>query len=440
MKVLVIGDNGEYGGREHAIADAIKRGGGHVYAIMRKKHPGIARLCSEYLLTENAGDASAVAYANKIKADAAIVGPEAPLQRYIVDDLSVPCASPCGDAARIEWDKAWMRKEIMQKYGIDGLPEYQIFEKGQDPSDYILDIGDVAVKPTGLTGGKGVRTMGKGGQLKSARDAIVYANDVLKVGDVLIEEYLNGEEFTVQAISDGRTLVFMPAVQDHKRAFRKDRGPNTGGMGSYNDVHPWLPFMDKEDYVAAQEIMYDTTDAIKKETGELYKGILYGQFMKTKDGIKVVEFNSRFGDPEAMNVLPLLETNFLDIINAINSGTLGRIDVKSKKKATVCLYGVPTGYPKRPAENVPIRVNKEIRDALLFWGGVYERDNKIYTTRSRGPAVVGVGDSISEAYGKALRAKENIKGKLRWCDEVGSEELINRRINHINKLCGAYAV
>ena len=430
MKVLLIGG----GGREHAIAESIARSSGtpQLYAAMSKKNPGIARLCKDFLLIRET-DHAVVDFAVKNTINLAIIGPEAPLAAGISDrlwDAGVPVVGPRRLAAQIEFDKAWTR-DFMKKYEIGGCPRFKVFRKGERGIDEFIDeLGDVVIKPAGLTGGKGVRVMGDHFGIEGAKE---YALEVLKNDDVVIEERLIGEEFTVQAFVDGKTLAFAPSVQDHKRAFDGDKGPNTGGMGSYNDSKDILPFMKVSDYSEAKEIMNETVMAIKKETGIPYQGILYGQFMATASGISVIEFNARFGDPEAMNVLPLLENDFLEVCSNIVSGTLDKINVKFKKQATVCKYAVPAGYPDDPVKDSVVEISK-MKDSFLFYSSVYEKENKIYTTGSRALAVLGIAGTINDAEKKAQDGLSCLKGALHSRRDIGTDELIMKRIRHMKEL------
>ncbi len=185
-------------------------------------------------------------------------------------------------------------------------------------------------------------------------------------------------------------------MQDHKRAYEGDLGPNTGGMGSYTDAGEILPFMLPEDIEKAKKIMQNTVTALHEETGTGYKGILYGQFILTAGGPKVVEFNARFGDPEAMNVIPLIETDFVDIMSAVVKGTLRDLPVKFSRKATVCKYAVPAGYPDNPEKDSEVVVG-DIGKASVYYASVYEKEGKIYTTTSRAVAVVGCAETIEAA-------------------------------------------
>jgi phosphoribosylamine--glycine ligase len=430
MNIFLIGG----GGREHAIAESIARSfkNPQLYTAMSKKNPGIARLCKDFLLIKET-DPEVVDFAVKNNIELAIIGPEAPLAAGISDRLwnaGIPVVGPRRLAARIEFDKAWTR-DFMKKYEIPGCPVFKVFRKGKGGTDeYIDELGDVVIKPAGLTGGKGVRVMGDHFGIEGAK---AYAKEILKNDDVVIEERLIGEEFTVQAFADGKNLAFAPSVQDHKRAYDGDKGPNTGGMGSYNDSKDILPFMRGSDYSDAKKIMNDTVRAIKKETGVPYQGILYGQFMATAYGISVIEFNARFGDPEAMNVLPILENDFLEVCSNIVNGTLDKINVKFKKQATVCKYAVPAGYPDDPVKDSVVEIDK-MKESLLFYSSVYEKDNKIYTTGSRALAVLGIADTIEDAEKKAQDGLSCLRGALHSRRDIGTNELIMKRIQHMKEL------
>lgn len=433
MNLLVVGG----GGREHAIVAAIARSrkDPSIYVVMSKKNPGIAALCEDFLLEKETNVEKVVEFALSKNVELVVVGPEAPLAVGLADaleDAGIDVASPKQRVAQLEFDKAWARN-FMRDNKIDGCPVFDVFTDKDSMDAFIDKLGNVAIKPSGLTGGKGVKVMGD--QLPDLEAAKVYAASLLDQGSVVVEENLVGEEFTLQAFVDGKNLAFMPTVQDHKRAFENDLGPNTGGMGSYNAAGEILPFLTVEDVESSKQIMVDTVKALYKETGQKYKGTLYGQFMITKDGPKVIEFNARFGDPEAMNVLPLLETDYVDVLAAMASGTLDKLDVRFSKKATVCKYAVPAGYPDKPTKDREVVVG-DIDAAILFYSSVYEKDGKVYTTGSRSVAVVGVADSIEKAEKIAQNALENISGDLHYRSDIGKAFLIQRRIDHMKQIRG----
>jgi phosphoribosylamine--glycine ligase len=189
----------------------------------------------------------------------------------------------------------------------------------------------------------------------------------------------------------------------------------------------------QEDLEKAKQIMQDTVRALYEETGTGYLGVLYGQFILTASGPKVVEFNARFGDPEAMNVIPLIETDFVEIMLAMVKGTLDKLPVEFSRKATVCKYAVPAGYPDNPEKDSEIVVGN-IGDASIYYASVYEKDGNIYTTSSRAVAALGRAETISTAEKIAQNALENIRGKLFFRKDIGTASLIQKRIKHMQEL------
>ncbi|WP_435347306.1 phosphoribosylamine--glycine ligase [Haloarchaeobius sp. HRN-SO-5] len=436
--VLLIGG----GGREHAIARALaestERETFEFYACAGNRNPGIAALTDGFETLDETDVDAVVDYAESIDATLAVVGPEAPLAAGVVDaleDAGVYAFGPRQADARIETDKSFQR-EFMAEHDIPGCPDYAVFEEMEAACEYIDEYdGDLAVKPAGLTGGKGVRVTGD--QITKAE-----AKEYLRESDyekVVLEERLVGEEFTVQALVAGDDVLITPAVQDHKRAYEGDEGPNTGGMGSYTDASFQLPFMTELDSFEALEILKETVAALDD-----FRGVLYGQFMLTADGIRVVEFNARFGDPEAMNVLPVLDTDFYDVVAAARDGDrLPALDFADR--ATVCKYAVPEGYPTDPKSGTRIEVDEESAaaaagdrdgEALLFYASVDERDDGLYTTTSRSFAVVGVADTIAEAEAIAEDALAVAGEGFHVRHDIGTEALVQSRIDHVSELRG----
>ncbi|PSQ36417.1 phosphoribosylamine--glycine ligase [Halobacteriales archaeon SW_12_69_24] len=424
--VLLVGG----GGREHAIARAVEASADAVlYACGSNRNPGIDALGEGFESIEETETAAVVEYAASVGATLAVVGPEVALEAGVadaLDDAGVYAFGPRAAEARIETDKAFQR-EFMADHDVPGCPDYAVFEDAEAAADYVREYdGDLAIKPRGLTGGKGVRVTG---------DQITAAEGVEYVLEsdhdaFVIEERLVGEEFTVQAfVANGQYRV-SPAVQDHKRAYEGDEGPNTGGMGSYSDATFELPFMTEADYTAAVGIIDAVVDAIPG-----YKGILYGQFMLTADGPKVVEFNARFGDPEAMNTLPVLETDFVSILRAARDGE-DLPELAFSNEATVCKYAVPDGYPTDPRAGAEVTIDPDSAgDALLFYASVDAREDGVYTTTSRSFAVVGRADTITGAEAVAADAVERTgTGGLRVRHDVGTAELLQARIDHMNRL------
>jgi phosphoribosylamine--glycine ligase len=431
-RVLLVGG----GGREHAIARAVAPDC-DLYACASNRNPGIAALAEETRSIDERDADAVAAFATDVDATLAVIGPESALAAGVadaLDDAGVYTFGPRAEAARIETDKAYQRR-FMRDNDVPGCPDFETFDDLEAACEYIDAYdGDLAVKPAGLTGGKGVRVTGD--QVTKAE-----AKEYLRTSDhdrVVLEERLIGEEFTVQAfVADGEVRP-TPAVQDHKRAYEGDEGPNTGGMGSYSDATPTLPFMDDADYEAAVDVLEATVDALPD-----YKGVLYGQFMLTSEGIRVVEFNARFGDPEAMNTLPVLETPFLDVLTAARDGEC-LPDLSFAERATVCKYAVPAGYPTDPEAGARIEVDEasvaaaaeasETGEAILFYASVDARQDGLYTTTSRSFAVVGIDETIEGAEAIAETALGPVGDGLRVRHDVGTAALVQRRIDHVASL------
>lgn len=438
MNILIVGG----GGREHAITTAVAKSDVDIFCAMSNRNPGIAKLCKDFILVKETEIQKILAYAKDKKIDVAVIGPEAPLEHGIVDEfqkIGISAVGPCKDAAIIETSKEFTRN-LMEGYKIPGRVKYGVFDNIHSIKDFVRSLDNtVVVKPIGLTGGKGVKVFGD--QLKNEEEIINYAKEVLenRIGgssSVIIEEKLEGEEFTLQTFCDGSHIIPMPLVQDHKRAWDGDLGPNTGGMGSYSQEDGLLPFLSKKEYKNGVAIVKKIIDAMKKD-GREYQGILYGQFMLTKDGPKIIECNARFGDPEAMNVLSLLESDFMDICDGIVNKRLHKTKVKFAKKATVCKYVVPKGYGVKSVIDSEIALNeKKIFEtgARLYYAAVNEREGKIYTTTSRSLGIVGVADNIEAAEKMAEDALKFVSGEIYVRHDIGKKEYLEKKLQHMNEV------
>ncbi|RXE55459.1 phosphoribosylamine--glycine ligase [Methanoculleus taiwanensis] len=427
MKILVVGG----GGREHAITRALSCNSDvRIFSVMARRNPGIARLSENVLIGRETDVSKITQFATESGVESAVIGPEAPLEAGIVDMLEeagIPCMGPNRTAARLETDKSFCR-EMMERHGIAGCPQYRVFHDVEAAREFIEGYdGDLAIKPIGLTGGKGVRIMG---EHVDTRGAVEYAESL--GGDLIVEERLIGEEFTLQAFVDGTHLVPMPLVQDHKRAYEGDMGPNTGGMGSYSLPDHRLPFVSANDYEKALSIMQDVVAAMKGR-GTPYRGILYGQFMNTREGPKVIEFNARFGDPEAMNVLSLLESDFSEVVCHLVEGNLSASSVRFARKATVCKYLVPEGYPDNPISGRPLTIG-DAGKALTYYANVEEQNGTLHTLTSRTLAFVGIGDTLEEAEAVAEGAAASVSGPVFHRRDIGTRELLDRRCRHMQEI------
>jgi phosphoribosylamine--glycine ligase len=333
----------------------------------------------------------------------------------------------------LETSKAFTR-DLLKEYDIPGGPQYETFNSMNGVADFLNILGkNYVVKYDGLAGGKGVKVSGD--HLHSHEEALAYCQELVEGGGkFVIEEKFIGEEFSLMSFCDGDTLKHMPVVQDHKRAYEGDTGPNTGGMGTYSDANHSLPFMADDDITQAHNINIQTAMAVKDKFGEGYKGILYGGFMATATGVKLIEYNARFGDPEAMNVLSLLEADFIDICNGIADGALDKVDVRFQNKATVCKYAVPDGYPDNPIKGKSVDVSQIENPDGLFYASVDFKGASLVEVGSRTVAVVGIADTISKAEIIAEKEVSSISGPLFHRNDIGTDKLIQKRINHMKEI------
>ena len=430
MHVLLVGA----GGRESAIAEALSRDS-EVYVVAKHLNPGIKRIAKGYGIAKETNVQKVLDFALRWNIDMAFIGPEAPLEKGIVnvfEENGIPTVGPTKEAAMLETNKAFAR-QIMEKYKIPGRKLFKVFDDVVEMKTWIDEFGKpVVVKPLGLTGGKGVKVVGC--QLKDNEEAKKYAKALIeKDGKVLIEERTDGVEFTFQVFTDGKKVIPMPLAQDYPHAYEGDVGPITGGMGSYSCENHLLPFVSKEDYEKAFETLKRTIDAMHKE-GIPYKGILYGQFMLAKDEPKIIEYNARFGDPEAMNVLPILKTSLVEIGEGIVDGNLKRAEFE--RKATVVKYIAPKGYPTDPIRGVQIQISEDkIREegAKIYYASV---DENFTMLGSRALAIVGIADSLEEAEKIASAGIKHVKGEIFYRADVGTKESIAKRIELMKTIRG----
>jgi len=410
MKGLVVGN----GAREHAIAKKLAQEDLELVAAMSRLNPGIAAL-SESVEVFDINDPAE--YGRFRDVDLAFVGPEAPLAMGVSDrlwELGVPVVGARKALARLEWSKAYTR-QVVQEHGISGNPEFAICRSAEEVDAFLKDHEEVAVKPDVLTGGKGVRVTGD--HLNSVEETRGYALERVKQdGLVVIEEKLKGREFTLQAFTDGKRVEVMPLVRDFKRAYDGDRGPNTGSMGSFSCPDHGMPDLPLEAVEKGIEIMERTGEALSGSVG-LYQGVLYGGFMNTERGVYLIEYNARFGDPEAINVLALLETPLSEVGYGIVEGRLP--ETRFAEEATVCVYLTPEGYPVNPLRDQPIEVG-ETRHSEIYYASVYDDNGVVKTTGSRSIALLGRGGTVSEAREKVYSDVGNIKGRLHYRTDIAA--------------------
>ncbi len=431
MKILLLGNSA----REHIIAETLcKNKSVRLFSYIKAKNPGIISLSKEFETGEYGDMKKIRIFAEKIKPDFAFIGPEEPLSKGVVDLLKasgIKSVGPAKKLARLESSKSFTRK-LMEKYKIEGNPIFKIFDAKNVPEakNFIDGLEMCVIKPDGLTGGKGVKVQGD--HFETKKEAFDYCNEVLRTHPyVIVEEKFDGEEFSLMCFTDGKTVVAMPPVQDHKRAFVDDKGPNTGGMGSYSCENHLLPFLTEKDVKQGLEITKKVANALLKETGEYYRGIMYAGLIATKNGVKVVEYNARFGDPEAMNVLAVLETDLAEILQAIVNQALDKVKIKFAKKATVCKYVVPQGYPDNPAKNEKVEIGKIPKGARIYYASVDKKDDGLYLSSSRGIACVGIAESLEKAEILAEEAAKAVRGKVFHREDIGTKKLIQKKISHM---------
>ncbi|MFA5829448.1 MAG: phosphoribosylamine--glycine ligase [Candidatus Gracilibacteria bacterium] len=442
-RILLIGN----GAREHVIAETLQRGGAEIFTYGKARNPGLLKLSADYEVGgyKTKEDFEHLkSYARKIKPDFAFVGPDDPIADGVVDLLlaeEIHSVAPLQTVARLESSKSFTR-DLVAKYKIPGNPFFKVFRTedganvGKSMEDFMKELdGNYVVKADVLMGGKGVKVSGE--HLATIKEGVAYAQECLQAAEkVVIEEKFIGQEFSLMSFCDGLHTVEMPAVQDHKRAYDGDLGPNTGGMGSYGDANHSLPFLKASDLEEARNITQKVARALFQETGAYFKGIMYGGFIATANGVRLIEYNARFGDPEAMNVLPILKTNFVQVCQAVINGDLNHLKVEFENKATVCKYIVPEGYPEKPVKGKKIEIGKIPDGVNLYYASVDQTDEGLILSSSRAVALVGIADTIAEAEKIAQSACASVKGPVFYRKDVGTDELIQKRVEMMKKLRG----
>lgn len=432
-KILLIGS----GAREHAMGHALARSARvKLYIWAGNMNPGLELLASEMRLGKMDDIVGMVEWAQELRVEFVVVGPELPLAVGLVDALrmvGISAVGPSQAAAQLESSKAFAR-ELLNEAGIDVCPAFLRCRSEAEVRAWVREWGgEFVVKPDGLTGGKGVRVQGD--HFATSEAGVEYALQCLASdGQVLLEEKLVGQEFSLMSFTDGHTLVHMPVVQDNKRLLPGDKGPNTGGMGSVSDSTHTLPFLGVHDLLDARATNERVVAALR-DRGVVYKGVLYGNYIATRDGVKLIEYNARLGDPEAMNVMTLLTSDFVKLCQGIVHGNLGEVDVRFAHKATVCKYVVPDGYPDSPVKDV--RIYPHVSDSVdtrVYYASVDSRDEGLFLAGSRAVGVVGIGDTIEEAESLAEVAAGRIEGPVVHREDIGTEELLGKRAEMMREI------
>ncbi len=407
MRILLIGG----GGREHALAWKLVQSPKVEKLFAAPGNPGMALLQKCECINLNVDDLEGVAdYAEEQSIDLTVVGPEAPLVAGLADVFKrrgLPVFGPSKDAAQLEGSKAFS-KELMAKYNIP-TAFFKICEDIETAKAYVEEKGaPIVVKADGLAAGKGVVVAMTKQEALDAIDEMMGDHKFGAAGARLVlEEYMEGEEASLLAFTDGKTVVPMIAAQDHKRVFDGDEGPNTGGMGTYA---PAPVMTDVLRLKATELILKPVVEAMAKE-GMPYQGCLYAGLMIKGDSVKVVEFNCRFGDPETQVVLPLLDGDLAEIMLACATGTLDKAEVAWYNKAAVCVVMASGGYPEsyeKGKEITGLAAAEEDKDVVVFHAGTKDAEGKIVTSGGRVLGVTAVDSSIKAARDRAYAAVEKI--------------------------------
>jgi phosphoribosylamine--glycine ligase len=454
VKILVVGD----GSREQAIAEAFSRSikQPKVYAIMKLINPGVARVCETTGGGFKRGDPTdpkqVADYAENLNVDFVFVGPEEPLFHGVADEVErrgICCIGAKKALAEIEMSKAFMRR-LMWKYEVPGRLRFKAFKNVEDAIAYINEYAEsLAIKPARQAGGKGVKViadlqayLSKEKRDVKAKHAVAvfekYMSEYSDIEDrILLEEKVEGPEYTLHCFCDGKTVLPMPLVQDNKHAFNEDIGPETGGMGSIKGKGLTLPFITMDEYNRSVEIVKKLVEAVQRESSEEYKGVIAGQMMLTdKWGPTIIEMYSRFGQPEGENILPLLETDIVEICEAIASQSLAKVKLKFREEATVIKCLAPRGYPdhRELAKGHPIWVDEKAIEKIggkVFWSSVDTVDGKYVTGGSRACEIYAEADTIEEAskiVEKCIPYVKLLDGwELFYRSDIGSPSLLEKR-------------
>jgi phosphoribosylamine--glycine ligase len=441
VRTLIVG----HGGRESALALRMAEHS-ELHAFMGHKNPTIVRHARASGGSHQLGDvcdASAVAaFARAREIDVAMVSADEPLAAGVVDALiaqGTRAVGPTRAGAEIEWNKAFAR-ELLADVAPQATPELRVVRAAHELDDAIASFGGraVAVKPSGLTGGKGVKVMGP--HLASHEEARDYARELLERSgegeSVLIEEKVTGAEFTIQAISDGCNIVFPPSTYDYPFRFDGDEGPGTGGMGSLSLAQPRLPFMTARDYEDACSIISAVIERLTDQ-GRHFTGVMNSGFFATADGVKVIEFNARFGDPECMNIMSIFAGDWPAVMERMCAGALSAADVPLREEASLVLYLVSPDYALRAGGPYEFELDDAAaaRDGCeVFFSSAVELSEHTYRTvgTSRAVALASTAPTLAQAREKVLKSAARVP-VLEWRSDVGDE----RYLDGLSVLVGA---
>jgi phosphoribosylamine---glycine ligase len=403
MNVLVVGG----GGREHALVWKISQS-----PLVKKVYcaPGNAGTES---VAENISIGAdkieeLIQFVQENNVELTVVGPEQPLVLGIVDAFEgkgLRAFGPSAKAAQLEGSKAFS-KDLMKKYGIP-TADYQVFESPVDAKKYIDSVGPVAVKADGLAAGKGVSICMDSESAKKAVDEIMEQKAFGDAGSkIVIEEFLVGEELSLLAFTDGKTVLPLDSAQDHKQAYDGDKGPNTGGMGAFSPAPIFTPELKEQ---VMNEVMIPAVRGMEAD-GIVYKGLLYAGLMLTESGPKTLEFNARFGDPETQPLLMRMKNDIVPIFQACIDGTLADHSLDWDSKTAVCVVMAAKGYPGSYEKGMEISGLKEAEEtgAVVFHAGTRPNGDKVETSGGRVLGVTALGDTMDDALSCSYSAVEKI--------------------------------
>lgn len=434
-RFLIVGGGGREGAFAMRLRDETK-----LYAVIHHENPLITdcvvRSGGEYLVADADNPQIVLDFAKKHSIDYTFVNADQPLANGVIDILLENNFKAIGgtkEATRIEWDKIYSI-EMMQKTCPEFTPFYKIISKADELKDALSEFEsrglDIVVKPQGLTGGKGVKVMPE--HLPTYQDCIDYSLQLLNKDNskVLLVERLDGIEFTIMGITDGKNMVMAPASYDYPFRNEDDTGAGTGGMGCFTDKGK-LPFMSDKDLKDCKYIMQSIIDEMKKNH-LFFNGVLNGGFFKTKKGIKFMEFNGRFGDPEVLNILSVFEGSFAELLICLWEGTLSEKTIHFAKKASVVKYLVAKEYPDKSSEATVFFVDENaLKDmgVRMFPASCIRKDQNKYETlkRSRAIAFCAVSDSIEEASSLVNNAIDrHVKSTLEYRKDIGSQKSLEK--------------
>jgi len=421
MRVLVIGG----GGREHALVWKISQSPKVTDIYCAPGNAGTAEIATNVPIAADQID-QLLEFAQKKEIGLTVVGPEQPLVIGIVDQFEekgLRIFGPTGRAAELEGSKAFS-KDIMKKYGLP-TADYEIFTSHELAQRYFdKESGPIVVKASGLAAGKGVILCSNSAEGLNAVDTIMKDKSFGEAGDqVVIEEFLEGQEVSVLAFSDGNTVLLMDSAQDHKAALDGDKGPNTGGMGAYS---PAPIFTDILRQKVRDTIMLPLVRAMKSE-GRPYKGILYAGLMLTKNGPKTLEFNARFGDPETQPLLVRMESDIVPLFEACIDGTLDQHELRWKSEPSVCVVMAAEGYPgsyEKGKEISGLDEARDLPDVVVFHAGTNTKEGKVLTNGGRVLGITATGPDTPTAIKKAYEAVD----KIQW-DGIHFRKDIGHRVS-----------